>query len=242
MLISALFRRVDWFLAVGTRNTDYYRYLGVPPARILSFPYSVDNRRFAAAGRPGGARRVVALYAAKLIPRKDPWTFIQAAQLLQERGVPVIMRMAGSGPLERELVERAKELKLGNLEFCGFVNQAAMPDQLRDADIFVATPNWEPWGLVINEAMAAGLAIITSEEAGCAVDLVHEGINGFRIRSSDAATLADRVERLVEQPEMLACFQRESGRIIHAYSLERSVEHFVAAMQAVRNSRGRTGP
>lgn len=238
-IINRLFRLFDWFLAVGTRNADYYRYLGASSRQILKLPYSIDNHRFSGAGGRAQAGPVIVLFAAKLIPRKDPFTFIEAAKLLADRGVPVVMRMAGSGELERELRSRAGTLHLSNLEFCGFVNQAAMPDLMRQADIFVATSDWEPWGLVINEAMAAGLAIITSDETGCAADLVHDGANGYRIGHGNAKALADCIEGLVTHRDRLQAFQQESRRIVDAFSLDRSAECFALAIREIRDARAR---
>lgn len=236
-IINRLFRLFDWFLAVGTRNADYYRYMGASSRQILRLPYSIDNRRFSGAETRPPAGPVIVLFAAKLIPRKDPFTFIEAARLLADRGVPVVMRMAGSGELEEQLRKKARDLKLSNLEFCGFVNQAAMPDLMRQSDIFVATSDWEPWGLVINEAMAAGMAIITSDETGCSVDLVHDGVNGYRIGHGNAKALAACIEDLVTQRDRLEAFQRESRRIVDAFSLDRSVECFSLAIREIRDAR-----
>ena len=234
-VINKLFGLFDWFLAVGTRNSDYYICMGVPTRKILKLPYSIDNDRFKAPGRRTRGGPVVVLFAAKLIARKDPHTFVDAARILQERGVPVVMLMAGSGELETELRERASGLK--NLEFLGFVNQSGMPDLMRRSDIFVATSDWEPWGLVINEAMAAGMAIITSDETGCAIDLVHEEVNGYRVNHGDARTIADRIELLAGDPEKLESCSRESIRIIEKFSLDATARCFSQAVSVIRLER-----
>lgn len=234
-IINRLFRLFDWFLAVGTRNADYYRYMGVESRRILSLPYSIDNERFRASERTRIGGTIVVLFAAKLISRKDPHTFVAAARILQERDVPVLMLMAGSGELESELREMARGLK--NIDFLGFVNQSGMPEIMRRSDIFVATSDWEPWGLVVNEAMAAGLAIITSDETGCAVDLVHDDVNGYRIRHGDAKALADRIQHFARNPEKLKSCAQESLRIIEKFSLDATVRCFAQAVSAIRMER-----
>lgn len=233
-LIAALFRQFDWFFAIGSRNADYLRYLGVRASRIRRVPYAIDNERFGAAREAKDEpSRPVVLFAAKMVNRKDPLSFLEAARLLQERGINVTLRMAGSGPMESQLRERAKSLGLRNIEFTGFVNQGAMPALLAAADIFVATSDWEPWGLVVNEAMAAGLAIVASDDMGCAVDLVHEGINGFRVRSGDAWAVAERISELAIDPSRLRAFQRESRRVVDSFSLNRAASLFGEAVRDI---------
>ena len=120
------------------------------------------------------------LYAAKFTRRKRPGDLLAAA--LRLRGmtdVPFAVVMAGSGELEAVLVTTAKQHRLDNVVFTGFINQSDLPALYSASDIFVLPSQDEPWGLAINEAMCAGLPVIVSREVGCAFDLVTDGENGF---------------------------------------------------------------
>ena len=86
---------------------------------------------------------------------------------------------AGSGPLQ----EGMRKSFAGNprITFLGFINQKEMPVIYHASNVLVlpsAGPN-ETWGLCINEAMAAGKAVIASDACGATYDLVHEQQNGF---------------------------------------------------------------
>lgn len=230
-LFGFFFRGLDVFMAIGTRNRDYYRYLGVPAEKIIDVPYAIDNARFAEASpRARSDSRVVVLFAAKLVDRKDPMSFVEAARILQDRAVDAELRMAGSGPLEAELRQYVAVHGLLNVTFLGFVNQSEMPTVLADADVLVATSDWEPWGLVVNEAMAAGLAIIASPEMGCAPDLVEHGVNGYLVPTRCPDKLADAIERYVDSPGAKNRFRDHSLVKIENFSLEACAAGFVSGI------------
>src|SRR4030095_2671554 len=90
---------------------------------------------------------------------------------------------------------RSAALGIANaVTIAGFVNQRALPDWYASADTLVLpSDSRETWGLVVNEAMAAGLPVIVSNAAGCSVDLVRERDNGFTYPCGDVDTLADRM-------------------------------------------------
>lgn len=239
LVLGRLLRYFDRLFAVGERNRDYYRYLGVPPQRIVDMPYAVDNARFGCAGRSHRKPRV--LYASKLIERKDPRTLIQAAALLQGAGIDAEYIIAGSGPLESVLRAEVKGLGLQGVEFRGFVNQAQMPALLAEADVFVLCSRWEPWGLIVNEAMAAGLPVVVSHEVGCSVDLVEPGVNGYRVRAGDPAALAYALKRLIEAPDRMRAMGADSARKIASYGFDACAAGLLEALTLDSSQRERHG-
>lgn len=230
-VLSGAFRWVDCFLAVGVRNRDYYRYLGVPEHQIHNVPYAIDNDRYARAVRKPGHGVPRVLFASKLIERKDAATLILAAEILQRRGIEIALEIAGSGPQSAALKALAAERNLANVGFTGFVNQSAMPELLASADIFVLTSSWEPFGLAINEALAAGLLVVVSHDLGCSLDLVEDGMNGYRVNSGNPSELADALAKLIRErpswPSMI-----ESGRSkVARYSFGAAAAGLRAALQ-----------
>jgi glycosyltransferase involved in cell wall biosynthesis len=220
-IISAMFKAFDCFFAVGERNRDYYRYLGVPERKIYSLPYAVDNERFAPpprTRRPGPPR---ILFASKLIERKDPASLVEAAAILRDRNVDVDIEVAGSGPLLEKIQQMAQDRGLENITFRGFVNQSLMPDLLANSDIFVLTSSWEPFGLIVNEAMAAGMLAVVSHDVGCSLDLVEPGISGARVRSNCPVELANALQLLIERrhewPQMIAAARKKIDRYSFAH-------------------------
>jgi glycosyltransferase involved in cell wall biosynthesis len=246
MAMAGLDRLVAAYLAIGSANADYYRAHGIAAARIFPMPYAVDNARFrhaAAEARPRRATlladlgipadRPVAVTAARLVEAKAQADLIEAWRLWTQR-IPMERRpylvLVGDGPLRARL-ERAAE-GLETVRFAGFRNQTELPGFYASAALFVLPSRREPWGLVINEAMNAGCAILASDRVGAARDLVRDGVNGLVFPAGSVRALAEALERLFADPQRLAEMGRQSLSIIEGWSFEEDVSGLRAALAA----------
>ncbi len=164
-------------LPIGERNAAFYRRYGRIPQFVA--PYSVDNDRFRAAARAARASRAARLtsagldpgrptvvFSGKLIEQKRPLDLVRAI----ERTVgPLNLLLLGDGPLRSDIRPYEGRLPVRCL---GFVNQAELPGWYASGDIIALPSGREPWGLVVNEAMACGLVPVVSDAVGCGPDLV----------------------------------------------------------------------
>jgi glycosyltransferase involved in cell wall biosynthesis len=223
-LIGSLYSVCDGLLAIGTANTEFYKAMGVPNRKIFLTPYAVDNDRFIRASRLTTERRrevraklgisaeaPAILFAAKFTERKRPFVLIEAAAALRratERQFDIVM--VGSGELEVEMRALCARHGLKNAVFPGFINQAELPSIYGACDIFVLPSVEEPWGLAVNEAMCAKLAVVVSREVGCARDLVIDGVNGFAPRADDTHGFCQALKRLVEDDALRQRFGEAS--------------------------------
>ena len=182
-------------LAIGQLNEEFYRHYGA--SRIIWAPYSVDDERFAVPPPTSrsellsrwnlDAHKPVILFCGKLSPRKRPLDLCAAVKALA-RDVNVLF--VGDGVLVDEI--RACLPPITGA-ITGFVNQSELPAYHHAADIIVLPSEWEPWGLVVNEAMAAGVLPVVSDHVGAAPDLV-VGV-GEVYPCGDTARLADALDR-----------------------------------------------
>ncbi|HEX3920090.1 MAG TPA: glycosyltransferase family 4 protein [Caulobacteraceae bacterium] len=230
-LMSALYGRMNGLLAIGSANRAFYRAMGVPDKRIFSVPYTVDNARFTESAKLTPAQRAeqraflgvtderpIVLYSAKFQARKRPADLIRAAAALNAAEVRFHLAMVGSGELEGALRAQAAELGIANISFPGFVNQSGMPAIYAAADVFVLPSENEPWGLAVNEAMCAGLPIVTSDAVGCAVDLVQDGVNGAIFPVADGKALAGALELMLRDSDLRRRMGAASSAIIANWS------------------------
>lgn len=197
-----LFSKVDGFFAIGTWNREFYLHYGVAPEQIYHMPYTVDNYFFQSMGNKvsknreefrsslgleGG--RPIILYASKLTKRKRAMDLLEAYGRLVSRVSPnpsPYLLFVGDGEWREVVQKRAIELGMTSVRFLGFKNQTELPAYYDICDIFVLPSENEPWGLVINEVMSIGRAVIlVSDQVGCGVDLVRNGMNGFIFRTGD---------------------------------------------------------
>jgi glycosyltransferase involved in cell wall biosynthesis len=161
-------------LAVGHRNAQFYARYGA--ARVVFAPHSVDNDRFAGAPPVDRAEllarwgadpeRPVVMFCGKLNLAKRPLDLAAAAAALNQ---DITVLFVGDGELAGQI--RAV-LPPGRGAVTGFINQAELPSYYHAADVLVLPSQSEPWGLVVNEAMAAGVVPVVSDRVGCAQDLV----------------------------------------------------------------------
>lgn len=239
--------QIDAHLYVGQANREYLAHYGVPDEHLFFAPHFVDNERFArgaeAARQSGEAaalreswgahpRAVIFGFAGKLVPGKRADDFLAAMARLARQDAGVRGVVIGAGPEGDALRERAKAEKLP-VAFTGFVNQSALPAHYAAIDCLVVPSNSESWGLVVNEAMAAGRPVIVSDRVGCAPDLIEESQTGFSYPVGDIAGLTDRMltlrrtirERAVE---LGASVRARIGR----YTCDRAVDGTLQALDA----------
>lgn len=225
-------------LAIGQLNYEFYRQYGA--RRITMAPYSVDDERFSRPPKPGrtdllglwglkGDRPVI-MYCGKLYPGKRPLDLLAAAKLLSEE---VTLIFVGDGALAGHI--RASLIRADGV-VTGFVNQSELPAYYHAADILVLPSEAEKWGLVINEAMAAGTFPVVSDRVGAAPDLV-SGI-GEVYGCGDIAGLAEALRRAltkVSDPSSRGRIRQHAAR----HSLNRTAAGFEKATHAAvgRSSR-----
>lgn len=226
-LLERLFARIDAFLFIGSMNMQFYECYGVPKRKCFFAPYSVDNSFFRSEAEKWVSSRVqireswgvqegkdVLLFVGRLIGIKRPEEVLLAASKIDNTHVV----FCGSGPLECRLKLLAEELIPGRSTFLGFQNQGLLPAVYASSDLLVLPSSYEPWGLVVNEAMASGLPAVASIQSGSAHDLLPEE---FRFESGDTdglvrAILSWRRMRDQEPGRLLEWFSRK----IALYSFE----------------------
>jgi glycosyltransferase involved in cell wall biosynthesis len=234
VVLRSIFKRVDHFLSIGSLNTAYYRNYGVPESRITLAPYTVDNLHFAQGSaearsdRPSARRHlgipedgVAFLSSGKLIPRKRPFDLLRAFTRsdLPERSSLVFV---GDGPLRFALEQAAQDLGVSHrVVFLGFRNQSELPAIYGSCDVLVLASERETWGLVVNEAMAAGLVPVVSDQVGAGPDLV-ESAQIFS--PGDEAALASILRRLASDPSSLIQARRQASEKIEHWGLEQTTD------------------
>jgi glycosyltransferase involved in cell wall biosynthesis len=232
----------DAFLAVGRANAAFYRHYGTPDDRIFHVPFSVDNEYWRAeaekqAGKVADARSrlgiaaeaLVFLFCAPFVPVKDVFVLIEAFRAVTAAYENTHLVLVGSGPLLDEAKARARGIP--RTSFLGFLNQDELPEAYALSDILVLPSYSEAWGLVVNEAMNFGNAVIVSDRCGCAPDLVEGRGTGDVFPSGDARALEAAMTRLVTDPEGLRSAQSRAKQVVKEYSYARGAEGTLAALR-----------
>lgn len=232
-----VYSHVDYAIAVGKNNHDYYRWVGLKENQILFAPHAIDENRYLEKDNTSTIEskqlleklnipkeHVVFLYSGKFEYRKNLQTLIKAKILAKD--LPCSLILVGNGPDEEELRQLSKEDT--NIHFMDFVNQSKMPMIYRTSDVFILPSVSETWGLGINEAMNCGLAILASDKVGAAIDLIQN--NGFIFMAGDYRALSNQMREIVENRSLLNEFKNQSLMIIKNWSIEQLVDNFEKAL------------
>ncbi|MCS4044593.1 glycosyltransferase involved in cell wall biosynthesis [Salinibacter ruber] len=240
-------RNYDAGLGGGTRHAEYLQTLGMPPGRTFTGYNVVDNSHFAEGARSARAdaealRREYELPAryflavGRFIPKKNLDGLLRAYSRYRDRADdPWALVVLGNGPLDDDVRRWRRELDLDEHVFLpGFKQYDELPVYYGLADAFVHASRREQWGLVVNEAMAAGLPVVVSDRCGCAPDLVEEGRNGFSFSPSDDDALTDALVRIASPDCDRAAMGGASREIIADWTPETFARQLLRAARAAR--------
>ncbi len=250
---------VDAVLPIGSLNAAYWdTYLGDGIPQFL-MPYAVDNAFFrsrsvsAAVARPALAQefelapgRQVILFASKLQTRKRCADLLEAYLRLctdrRERAAPEpYLLIVGDGEERARLEQAAIAAGTTGIRLCGFRNQSELPRFFDLADVFVLPSRHEPWGLIVNEVMNAGRAVILSDDVGCQPDLMTDGVEGCVFPVGDIDALTHALHRVLDQPGTAAAMGRRGLERIEQWSFEQDVQALHAALAQVGPARAPSG-
>jgi glycosyltransferase involved in cell wall biosynthesis len=233
---------VSAFLTIGTRNEEFYDKLGIPRRKRFLVPYAVDNQRFQAEAeritRQEARRnlglpddRTIILFAGKLIPVKRPDLLLEAFLRIGDGSTH--LAFVGDGELRSQLEARVAESGLKQVSFLGFLNQSEISAAYKAADLFALPSDFEPWGLVVNEAMNFGLPVVVSDEVGSAADLVDGRDTGAVFPKGDLEALTHALGRLLSDRSALARMGETARSVITAWGYGEDEQGLRAALTAV---------
>lgn len=240
ILWPRLFRLADQVIVPSSGARDLMVSLGLPADRVTLTPYSVDNDwwmlqsaavdRLAVRASWGVAsEHAVILFCAKLQPWKRPGDLLKA---FAKADVPnAVLVVAGTGPLRAELEAEAARLGIApRVRFLGFVNQSRLPAVYTCADLMVLPSEYEPFAVVVNEAMCCGCPVAASDRVGAARDLVAPVRQEFVFRCGDVAALAVLIKDALSDRARLASLGRSASSHMYSWSPEGNI---AATLEAI---------
>ena len=232
-------------LVGGTPHTHYLQKLGMAPEAIFSGYDVVGNQHFHPdhiRTLPSPHSRPYFLAINRFLPKKNLSFLISAyAQYRQEVGaIAWDLVLCGDGQLRNNLEQQIRQLNLQEyVHLPGFLQQDELLPYFAHARCLVHTSLQEQWGLVVNEAMAAGLPVLVSDRCGCFEDLVQDGITGFGFDPSAVSQLTGLMVKL--GTEVIDTQQMGEAALAHIqnYSPNCFAENLIAAANYALSSQSR---
>jgi len=214
---------IDIYLAIGSKNRQYYIENSIDKKKIVLMPYVVDNKIFYQKRTNKIGEKIKLLYAGKLIKRKGINILLKSILLLnQKKRVKnkFELTIVGDGYMKNELSKFISLNRLDNVKIIAFKNEKDLAKIYKKTDIFIMPSYYEPWGLTVNEALASQNAVICSNKVGSSFDLVKNEFNGYKFKEKNYKDLASKIYILISNRKKLQKFKNNGLKIISKWNFE----------------------
>lgn len=221
--------QADASICVGKKGKEYLCRYGAELKSIFTSPLAIDNSIYHSFYKNKQRREFDIIFSGQFIERKMPFFVIEVLKGLKERNYNVKLLIIGSGPLEHALLRKLDELEIS---YCypGFIQQEELPKYYSNALLLLFPTTDDPWGLVANEACAAGTPVITCENAGVANDLIIHNYNGYVLPLS-IEVWVDHILKLMSNSELYKSFAKNAFNFVQNFSIENSKKSIISAIK-----------
>lgn len=220
------------WLSTGEVTNKYLLHYGAVCNRIFEYPFT-SLRNSEILKKPISHQEKLAIKEELNMP--DCKIIIAIGQFIYRKGFDVLLNACSkiSGDYElyiiggeptTEYLRIVNELCLDNIKFIDFMKKRDLVKFYLASDIFVLPTREDIWGLVVNEAMSLGLPVISTENCVAGVELIEDGINGFIVPVEDSNLLADRINRLLSNPELCSFMGKNNLIKMQDYTIEKMAE------------------
>jgi glycosyltransferase involved in cell wall biosynthesis len=244
-LKSRVLPAADGILTAGRDGREFARRYGAHDERIHHVPHVIDYDHYASGSRLSsderarlrselGIKGTAFAYVGRLWEGKGLTYLFDAFAELQRRGVgDVTLVVVGDGPDEAALRARASDEGAGNVVFCGFRDDEVLPHLYAACDVFVFPTLGDPFGMVVLEAMACGLPVISTTAAGEICERVADGVNGFLVPPADSGALAERMTILARDGDLRSRMSAEAVANVAGHKPDHWAQAFEQAIDRI---------
>lgn len=216
------------YFSTAAEHDQYYLAYGAPPDRIIRYPFSSVRRadvpdvpstveeKESTRKQLGIPERRVVLSIGRFIHCKGIDVLLSAcAALPDDVGVYIV----GGEPTE-EYLRLVEDLALTNVHFVGYQPPKVLSSWFDAADVFVLPTRGDVWGLVVNEALAHGLPVVTTDRCIAGLELVQPGVTGKIVPVDDPAALAEGIGALLEDDPLRSRMRTAALERIRTHTVE----------------------
>jgi glycosyltransferase involved in cell wall biosynthesis len=231
--LAAPIARAAGIVGIGrAAEEDYQRRF--PHLPHFSIPYHCDLTAFFNVRRCLRANAPVTFFfCGQMIERKGVDLLLRAFDQLVMKGVDAQLLLVGREADLPKFLAAVNPATRSRVRYEGFQPPERLPEYFGRSDVFVLPSRHDGWGVVINQALAAGLPIITSDAVGAGLDLVEGGINGLRVAANDVAALYRSMETFALNPEIVREWGEGSRRRARSLTPEAGAEKWAHVFDAI---------
>lgn len=211
-LSAQTLRSADRIIVINELTKNHLEKLGVSSDKIVIIPPGIDCQKFYFEPKKGQSTNINLLATGYLLNRKAFDLTIRAVAEVIKTHPNIHLKMVGDGPQREQLEELTRDLNIqSHVSFVGFVPNDQLGPIYKEADIYLCMSRSEGFSTVCLEAMASGMAIVSSRVGGFE-DAINDGDNGYLVEQEDWRGMADRIKSLVEDRRLIKKFSSEARR------------------------------
>jgi glycosyltransferase involved in cell wall biosynthesis len=232
------------FVTYGTKAKSYLKSIGADDEKVFIATNTVDTSFFEKETEKHRAILVNDdihhfLYLGYLVPRKNVGLLIDMANDLQKQRNNFCIDVIGDGESREQLELKVKNLGLSQfVKFHGFKQKHELPPYFAQTKALLFQTDFDIWGLVLNEAMAAGVPCLSSVNAGASSDLIKNGYNGFLVDYENKSDIIEKITFIIENPkEAIEMGKRASEFVNTNVNLNVCAKGFVNAIRSIEENK-----
>lgn len=239
--VRSLVKSADAYLSYGTASKKYLIDLGANPLKIFPSYNTVDIDHIHRQSKKlkknsekikrelGIKNKFLVLFVGQLIRRKGVLTLFRAVEKIKG-GLDIGILWVGYGNYKKKLMHKVGSKNNVHQYFFETTTIEETVKYYSISDIFVLPSVEEVWGLVINEALAAGLPVITTEKVGASPDLIRDNVNGFVIKAGNPRILSEKIELVLKNKKLAEKLRKNTWKSIQKFNYSQNIEAFSRAI------------
>lgn len=216
----------NWWLSTGKITTAYLEYYGAQRNKIYEYPFASFRESDISSADPDKVE------IKRNLNIKEKFVVVSIGQFIERKGFDVLLRacallgedigvyIIGGKPTE-QYKKIVNKLQLRNVTFLDFKSQEELKKYYKSADLFVLPTREDIWGLVVNEAMAFGLPVITTDKCVAGLTMIKEERNGWIVPVDDYIAIADKINEAFSNQVNLEEMRGESIKTAEEYTIEK---------------------
>lgn len=237
LLRRFVFSGTDAYIAASSGGRALYGSYGVDDESVFQSHLCADNMHFAAHASNTN-RPYDVMFSGRFHEGKLPFFFVDVCQSIKHRRGECKALLIGDGPLKDQVLMQLSQAGI-DFEYPGFVQQGDLPYWYSRAKVFLFPTRLDSWGVVANEAMAAGTPVITSSTAGVAGALVIDGVTGF-VLPPQADEWANLACQLIDQPDLWSAYSLAGQLNVAEYNYQAAADGILKACQYTLEKKRKT--
>lgn len=236
----------EFYLSTGKHTNKWLTYYGASEKKIFVYPFASFFEKYIEKRVPTNAdknffkgqlnikNKYMIISIGRFIDLKGFDVLIKSAEDL--KNIDVVIYIIGGNKPKESWIKIIREKNLTNVKFLDFQDMEHLKLWYKAADVFVLPTRQDSWGLVVNEAMANGLPVITTDKCNAGLELIEDKINGYIIPINNSKKLAEKVLNLLENKNLRENISKNNLIKIKKYTIENMANRYLKILKLVEHN------